>query len=92
MNVGAETYIHDIWHQRKSVPMNVTYMMPQCLRLERMILETLIVTKKAVCVYVSLLQMLMEHVVGFRIRAIICTKLLSRKRVSLVLKEIKFLR
>ena len=68
--------------------MNVTYMMHQCLRLERTILEALVVTKKAVIVYVSLLQMLMELVVGFRIRAIIYTKSFRRRRVSLVLKYI----
>ena len=101
MNVGVETYqylayilelcIHEIYIQRKSVPMNVTYMMHQCLRLERMTLEALVVTKKAVIVYVSQLQMLMELVTGFRMRAIICTKSFRRKRVSLVLKCIGFL-
>ena len=72
--------------------MNVTYMMHQCLRLERMILEALVVTKKAVIVYVSLLQMLMELVVGFRIRAIIYTKSFRRRRVSFVSKYIGFLK
>ena len=72
--------------------MNVTYMMHQCLRLERTILEALVVTKKAVIVYVSQLQMLMELVTGFRMRAIICTKSFRRKRVSLVLKCIGFLK
>ena len=71
--------------------MNVTYMMHQCLRLERMILEALVVTKKAVIVYVSLLQMLMELVVGFRIRAIIYTKSFRRRRVSFASKYIGFL-
>ena len=71
--------------------MNVTYMMHQCLRLERTILEALVVTKKAVIVYVSQLQMLMELVTGFRMRAIICTKSFRRRRVSLVLKCIGFL-